>query len=331
MTGQRQRLHRQDRQHARHRVQDQAADKSGEDRDQQRDAVARSRASRRAGKAGIRHGPLRRIHVQRLHRAIGGFQHQHTVQSAANGGGLVGRSDAQHQPVLGKAYLLRRRAFDQAGFGRKERRLHRMRRNQRGCSGINIERLAQRITQLPRGRHWHRSARSGKIFRHRRIGGAVTHFHRQCQGGVFRNAYLFADQEMRRGFQRDCVAGFGISRHGDIGEQPDLTFIAVIHEGADRQAFGCGPLQGIRLPARGQGPINAGGLADIAGIDPIGMPTGADILFQRHSQRTARLGAGLLGDQARLHMRRGIFLRPGRRGESQEQQGGGQELHGLAL
>ena len=101
------------------------------------------------------------------------------------------------------------------------------------------------------------------------IGSAITDLDRQCQGGVFGNAYLFADQEMRCAFQGDGLAGLGIGGHGDIAQQPDFALIAVIHERPDRQALGRGPLQLARLPARGQSPFNAGGLADIAGIDVV--------------------------------------------------------------
>ena len=225
---------------------------------------------------------------------IGGCQHQHAGEIAADIG-LVGGREFEDQPVLGESHGLGRGTFDDAAFQRKESRVHRMRRRQRGRFSIKRDGRVSGISQLPRRRHRQLGAGVGKVFRHRRISRAVADLHRQGQGGVFRNADILADQEMGGAFQGDAVAHLGVGGHGDIAEQRDLALIAKVHERADRQAFGRGPLERARAPARGgpreliYGPVFAdAGLFLVFGTRKAGEVQGQDMCAVRGYRRGMR-------------------------------------------
>ncbi len=120
-------------------------------------------------------------------------------------------------------------------------------------------------------------------------GRAVAHRQGQRQGHGLGHAHLVAAHEKQRVRRQgqDFAGpsrGRGMDRHG----QQHLARIAVVHQAHQPLAAGQGPQDGIGRDALGQGPCQAGGPAGIAGIAPIGVPAGRDLLAHRHDGGRSR-------------------------------------------
>ena len=188
------------------------------------------------------HGTRQRLHLQRLHRTIGRRQHQHAFQRPAFLGERFGRRHAQHETRLRKAHCLRGGRIHDVTCQRKEPRAFRMRNCKRFGRNEEIERRPKRIAHRPRRRHGHTCTRSRKCAGARRFDRGRSDLQRHAQRRLFRDADFLADEPARRGLQRHRVAGRGIRRGRHVREDPHLAFIAIVHEGTDRQAHRIGPL-----------------------------------------------------------------------------------------
>ena len=103
--GQRHRLHREDRQHTGHQIEDEAARKCEKEREQK----AETGAGGGAVKPGGRHRAGRRLHLERLNRTVFRRQHQHTGERrvCGIGGKFRHRRQTQHDAILREAEGLR--------------------------------------------------------------------------------------------------------------------------------------------------------------------------------------------------------------------------------
>ena len=327
MSRQRQGLHRQHRQHAGHDVEDQAADQSKQQRQ-------REGGRRVFLETCGRHGPWTRRHLQGLDGLIGGGQHQHAFEHPAFGE-LASRLQAQHHAVVRKAERLRRDVVHLAGPGREELRVRRLRRpGQSGSLYIELQIVVQRITHRPGRDGRNLGARRRELSGEESIGrwGVRIDVQGKIQHRVFGNADLAADQPLNGGAQMHLFAGLGIGRRLQPDQQPGFALIAVVHQRADRVTLRIRPLDRAGLPARRQGPFDLGRSARIAGIGPIGVPAGTDVLFQCHRQLAAGRHRKAVGDQPGDNLGRMVDL--GRGGSQNRQQNEEREQepahHGVA-
>ena len=239
------RLHRQDRQHAGHQIEDQAPDEREQKRDEQAAVCG-------VPEIDTRHRARLRIHAQRLHRAVGGGQHQHAGQCLRRLA-VLRLGETQDQAIIRRAAQLRRHAIDDAFCRREEHRVLQLRLCERWRRDEEIEIVARAECHRPWRRHRNFRARGVELFLHRgvrrrRMG---VHRQRQRQRRVFGDADFLAHQPVSGGFQGHDVARLRIGRRGDRGQQPDILFIAVIHQRPDRQALGIGPNDRAGFPAGG--------------------------------------------------------------------------------
>ena len=221
------------------------------------------------------------------------------------------RLHPQHGSVTIIAETLRRGVFDIAGFDREEGGGGRAGAQQGGAHDAEVERRAIGAIADRPGR-WCRNARprGGKIGGARR-GRGRSNDDGQRQRRLFGDADFLAHQPRDLGAERHGGAGLGVGRCGHIAEQPDRALIAEVHEPADGKADRIGPLQHGALPTGRERPVKRRRLADIAGVEPIGVPAGADDLFERDGHRAARRDGVVLGNQARMHLGQVVDLRRG--------------------
>ncbi len=91
------------------------------------------------------------------------------------------------------------------------------------------------------------------------------------------------------------VAGGGVEDaardvHGD-GED-DFVLVAEVHEGAEGQTFGRGELEGVGGDAGGEMPVDFGGLAGVAGVDPVDVPAGLHLEVEAGGEGLAGVELG---------------------------------------
>ena len=301
MACERQRLHRQDRQHARHDVEDQPAQQREQQRERQTQFfVAVETHGRNIAAYGL--------HLQRLHGFVGRSEHQHAVKFPKPGE-LLSRLHAKHQPVFRKAHGLGSGIRHRTRLSREELRIDRPPRSrQRGRLDVEIARC--RVAHRPGRDDGKFGARGCELFRRNHIGRRRIGFDEQKQGQrrVFGNADLAADQPLHGSREPHLLAGLRVLRHMQVDQQPDLAFKAIVHQRADRIALGIGPLDGVGAPTRRQRPGDLGRRAGIARIQPIGVPAGTDILFQCHGHRAAGGDRDAVRHQAGMHLGRPIDL-----------------------
>ena len=72
-------------------------------------------------------------------------------------------------------------------------------------------------------------------------------------------------------------AGLEVGCGGELDGEGDLVFVAEVHKRAEGQAAGDGKLHGTGGDAVGEGPVDFGRLAGVAGVDPVDVP----VLFER--------------------------------------------------
>ena len=122
---------------------------------------------------------------------------------------------------------------------------------------------------------------------------------------VFRNAGVEANQPARMRRDDNVRTWRKPRRDVDVNQKQNLTFVAVIDDGAIGDAFGYRPRDRPCLEILGQGPFDRGREAGIAWVQPVGMPAGFDLLSKREPQRPARYRAAGFGDQAGADMQAG--------------------------
>jgi hypothetical protein len=128
---------------------------------------------------------------------------------------------------------------------------------------------------------------------------------------VFRDAGVGANQPARMRRDDNVRTRREPRRDVDVNRKENLTFVAVIDDGAVGDALGYRPRDRPGLEIPGQGPFDRGRQAGIARVQPVGMPAGVDLLSKRDPQRTARHRVARFGDQAGADMQagRGAILR----------------------
>ncbi|KAF0095568.1 MAG: hypothetical protein E1N59_1063 [Puniceicoccaceae bacterium 5H] len=141
---------------------------------------------------------------------------------------------------------------------------------------------------------------------------------------IARDADLLAHQPARLGLQRHGLARLEVVGRGQRYRQQHGIFVDVFHEAAEIHRHRHRPLQRARLPALGQLPIEARGVAG-GGAAPVGVPVVEVVELKRHGKGLARLDGFNLGDQARVDR---IVVAQGRcgqaTGEGQQKEDDGQ-------
>ena len=274
-------LHRQDREHAGHQVQQEAAGQREGHRLQQRHARRRGGAGRGAEREGLARGAAVEPLGQHEHavdgrgRRPGELSPRHLDRDAAGvDPRLLGRRVVDGAPASGIEPHLGDALGGEAARGhgegdrlrrRREGRGPRARRGQ-GLSRPRDERRPDRMRpRLPRG--------DGQRERDRRLLG---------------NALLLADQPARPAGQGHPRARDEVGRRRHRDGEHHLIRVAVAHGRPDTDALGMRPGDVARREARGQRPVDLRRLPRIAGIDPVRVPARGDRLAEPDPERLAR-------------------------------------------
>ncbi len=145
------------------------------------------------------------------------------------------------------------------------------------------------------------------------IAGRGRRHHRKVQGelGRLRDTDRRADQVIYIQRQMRGLAQARARRNIEGYGHHNPAFVAIVHDWPERQSPGRRPDDLPRAPALGKGPGQAGRLAGVTGIAPIGVPSGVQILGHGDPHPAARAGAAGLGDQGSARMRAAGNLRAG--------------------
>ena len=326
VAGQRGGLHRQDREDARHQVEDQPA-QEGEGRSQRQAERAARRAAGFGGRAKARSaGRERTLGRGDLIRLAAHGQHPgHGGRGLRLLKGVAGRQ-RQGQAVGAALDGLRLGVVDDRGVEGEEvgvRKVGALQRLASDRQGQHQPLLGEDARQTGRGRRIGQGLGDRTAPLGIRLGQTLGDRQRQGQLGVLGNADLLADQERGLGLEGDDFARLGVGRRGDRDRQHHLVLVAVVHQRPGRLARRRRPDDVAGGPAARQGPGDPGGLAAVAGIAPVGVPALVDLLAQGdvggRARRDRLVARHQLGDQmAGVHRLGGGRQRPDE-GESRQE------------
>ena len=324
-------LEAQDREDARHKVEEQPAAERQEQRRPERAYLGLG------GPRGTGHARHRRANGQPAALAVerlAAGQGQDARQPVGRVGD-AGALELQHPGLAVARDRLRRGVVDLARVEREEvcaveragparRRDHAEVEARRGRDGLGRPAPSVgREAALPRGE----PPGVG-----RGLGGPDGHGRRDLGRGG--QADVGADEPVGRPLQGELVAG-EVWGDGDRGEQGDLAFVAVRDEAGEPDGLGDREAERARRHARWQPPVERRGLARVAGVEPVRVPARLLRQHERDRERVARrharrrrhelgvgVGAGVVGVEPVEGALRGCR---GGQGEERKEEGG---LHG---
>ncbi len=331
--GEAQGLHRQDREDAGHQVQDDAAQERRAGRQRQagdplpaRKTAVTGRGHRTEPRGGGRQGPRLGVDLEGL-----AVDDQQAIQGLGRGAGLEGVARLQGQSqAAGAAHRgLGLGLVDDAGGEGVEIDLPDGGAVQRRAEHRQLHHAALEahgaLQGWPLGRRGQGRGDGGVGGDRGRCGDRQA----QLQGRVLGHADVLADQDRDGGLQRRGLAHRRGLGRGDRDRQPHLAFVAVVHQGPDGQALGRRPHDVACRPAGRQRPGQLGRLAGVAGIAPIGVPAGPDLLVQGHVEGLPGGDGGGGRDQLELDVA-GIGhgrLRPARNEQAKDDKPDADMLH----
>ena len=151
----------------------------------------------------------------------------------------------------------------------------------------------------------------GLLFQQRgKVGGVASgaglRVQRQDKLPGLRNALFFAHQPFGVQAYLKCLRGFEALVDLHLRAQQHLVFKAMVHHGGHGNHARNWPQGGPGLHAFWQRPIQLGGQATVAGVEPVGVP--ARLVFQQQTQHQALTGLHAL---RRMRHQFGPHLRGG--------------------
>ena len=321
--GEGERFQRQDREDARHQIEDQPAEKGEDDRERQPDRGIAARG--RARLVGDGCGRARARIESGVEEVAGRgnalpLEDEHALEHLELLGLAVAPLQGELQPVALPLGLLRRRVDDLAPGERQESDCLGLLR-QRLADAVDLDRhrvaLGPDASRPLRGLGQPLDGRDDRVGGGGRLslGGAGNDGDVEPRFTLLGNADVLADEPLGLG-EEARGAGLCILRHHQAREQQHLVGVTEVHQGPDRNRLRHRPVDGAELETVRRLPLDGRRLARVARIDPVGVPAGVDDLFQRDPRLSAGLYRLVGGEELDLHTR--LRLRFGRGDEKRQ-------------